>query len=80
MKPLYIVLIVLGCLAAAGLIVFFCWFSNSKFTVEKYSVKSEKAPEKPVKIVHLSDLHAKSFGKDNKKLIAAVAKQKPDFF
>lgn len=79
MTPTYIALTVAGCLAAAGLIAFFCWFSNSKFTVEKYTVNSAKAPEKPVKIVHLSDLHAKSFGKDNRKLVAAVAAQNPDF-
>lgn len=79
MTPGYIALIVAGCLVAVGLIILFVWFSNSKFTVENYEVKSDKAPEQPVKIIHLSDLHAKSFGKNNCKLIAAVAAQKPDF-
>ncbi|MGN0817903.1 MAG: metallophosphoesterase [Candidatus Coproplasma sp.] len=79
MTPLEIALIIISCLIAVGLFVFFCWFSNSKFTVENYTVNSEKAPEEPVKIVHLSDLHAKRFGKDNRRLIAAVAAQKPDF-
>lgn len=79
MTPEYIALTVVCCLVAAGLIVLFCWFSNSKFTVERYQVISANAPENPVKIVHLSDLHGKRFGKDNARLIAAVAAQKPDF-
>ena len=33
---------------------------------------------KPIRIVHLSDLHNKEFGAGNAELIALVAKQKPD--
>lgn len=79
MTPGYIAITVLSCAAGIALVIFFCWFSNSKFTVTKYSVRSEKAPQKGLKIVHLSDLHAKRFGKNNQKLIAAVAAQHPDF-
>lgn len=79
MTPTYIAITVLSALAGAGFIVWFCWFSNSALKLTKYEIRSEKAPAEGVKIVHLSDLHAKEFGKDNKRLLAAVASQQPDF-
>lgn len=72
MTPLCIVLKVVGCVAAAGLIVWFVRFSNNALTVERQKIVSEKAPSSPVTIVHLSDLHGKSFGRDNRKLVAKI--------
>lgn len=79
MTPIYIVAIVLSVLAAAGFIAWFCWFSNNALKLTEYRIHSEKAPDGNLKIVHLSDLHAKRFGKGNKKLLALVALQRPDF-
>ncbi len=68
-----------GCLAGVALIALFVWCSNNLITVTRYGIKSEKAPERGVKIVHLSDLHGKSFGKGNIRLLKKVAAEKPDF-
>ena len=65
------------CAAAVALIVLFCIFSNSKLGVTRYELESDKV-EAPLRIVHLSDLHAKRFGKKNCRLVAAVEAQKPD--
>ena len=35
--------------------------------------------EKAIKIVHLSDLHGKEFGRKNARLVAKIVKEKPDF-
>ncbi len=79
MPPLYIVLIAIGCAAFVALAVWFVWFSNKKLTLSEYEELSDKAPEGGVKILHLSDLHGKSFGKDNAKLLEIAEKVKPDF-
>ena len=71
--------IALGCVAGVLLIAAFVWFSNNCITVSRYKVTSEKAPDNGVKIVHLSDLHGKSFGRDNNRLIKKVKAQSPDF-
>lgn len=71
--------ITLGCLAGVALVALFVWCSNNLITVTKYRVESGKAPEEGVKIVHLSDLHGKSFGKGNRRLLKKVAAQNPDF-
>mgnify|MGYP000975935533 CR=1 FL=1 len=54
--------------------------SNTFLSVTKISVKDEKIPESfnGYKIVQLSDLHSKSFGKNSSMLIRAVKAQNPD--
>lgn len=76
MDPIYIALI---CLAGVALAAIFAYFSNNSITVSRYEVKSEKAPEEGVKIVQISDLHGKRFGKCNARLIKRVKKLQPDF-
>ena len=71
--------ITLGCVAFLALIALFVWCSNNLITVTRYNVASGKVPEEGVKIVHLSDLHGKSFGRGNKRLLKKVVKEKPDF-
>ncbi len=71
--------ITLGCVAFIALIALFVWYSNNLITVTRYKIESGKAPEKGVKIVHLSDLHGKAFGKGNRRLLKKIAKQSPDF-
>lgn len=49
----------------------------NRFTIREYHC-SDRRLEKDVKIVLLSDLHDKSFGKDNRRLIAAIDRIHPD--
>lgn len=51
--------------------------SYKGLTVSHYEVKSAKL-SKEIRIVNLTDLHNSSFGKENRRLIAKVAKQQPD--
>ena len=71
------VYISLGVIAFVALCVLFVWFSNSCIKRTHYAIKIEGAPK--LKIVHLSDLHGKRFGKNNIKLINKVAEERPDF-
>ncbi|MDE7380108.1 MAG: metallophosphoesterase family protein [Clostridia bacterium] len=71
--------ITLGCLAGVALVAAFVWFSNNCIHVSKYKIKNEKAPESGVKIVHLSDLHGKAFGRGNRVLLKKIAALSPDF-
>lgn len=69
--------ICLGVLGGAALVFLLVWFSNSCIKTTKLEFNSEKI-EKDVKIIHLSDLHGKSFGKNNERLVKKVAAEKPD--
>ena len=61
-------------------IAVFCYFENNIITISEYEIESEKLPETfdGFVIVHLSDLHNKLFGKNQKRLIAQVKEQNPD--
>lgn len=48
-----------------------------RFVIREYTCSSDKL-YRDAKIVLLSDLHNKSFGKNNDKLMAAIDRQKPD--
>lgn len=52
-------------------------WSNYHLAVSSYSLSSEKLSA-PVRIVFLSDLHGREFGKDNSRLLAIIAAQEPD--
>ncbi len=54
--------------------------SNTFITTTEYTISSENLPYSfnNFKIIQLSDLHSKVFGKDNMRLIAEVDKQSPD--
>jgi len=51
--------------------------SQNTMTVTRYTVASPKITA-PLTLVQLTDLHNRSFGKDNARLIRLVAEQKPD--
>ncbi len=70
--PVFILLILLICIAFG----FFCYWENNALTIDRYALNLSL--RHPVKIVHLSDLHGKHFGKQNEKLIEEVKKLKPD--
>ncbi|MBD5583977.1 MAG: metallophosphoesterase [Clostridia bacterium] len=67
----------LGILGGVALIWLIIWCNNSLLKTTRYSFNGKV--ESPVKIVHLSDLHGKSFGAKNARLIAKIVKEKPDF-
>ena len=67
----------LGVAAFIALCVLFVWFNNS--CIKKTRVKREIGGAPKLKIVHLSDLHGKRFGKNSVKLIKKVAGESPDF-
>lgn len=53
------------------------YVSNNVLSVSEYTIHADV--ESPIRIVHLTDLHNKQFGKDNKRLIEKVREQKPDY-
>ena len=70
--------ILTGCIfAAAVIVVLFIYFSNSVLQLTKYRVQSPDIPV-GIRIVHLSDLHAKQFGAKGKRLFRLVRAQSPD--
>lgn len=72
LQRMLIVLLVLLLLGLGELL-----WSNYHITVSSYEVRSEKITA-PIRIVFLSDLHGREFGKDNTKLLNRIADQEPD--
>ena len=68
----------LGILGGVLLITLLCVLGNNLLTTTRYTLDTEGL-EKSVKIVQVSDLHGKPFGKNNVKLIEKVVKENPDF-
>lgn len=62
-------------LAGAGL-----WWGNYTLSTEEYTFTSRRLPEgwDGARIVVLSDLHGRRFGRDNSRLLEAVRKARPD--
>lgn len=69
-KKIIILALILG-------FIVFCIVQNNLIEITNFEIESKKV-SKPLKIVHLSDLHDKQFGKDNKTLIDKVKQQGPD--
>lgn len=78
MEPIYIVLICIGAVLVCLALALFIYLSNNLLQVSNYVVESPKIAN-GVKIVQLSDLHGKCFGKGNEKLLFKVKEQSPDF-
>lgn len=65
-------------LAILALLVFMVVIMDTnRFVVRKYSLQSSKI-QTPGRFVMLSDLHGKSFGRDNKRLLEAIDRIAPD--
>ena len=64
----------------AALAVFWLWWGNNTLSVEEYAFSSTRLPQgwDGARIVHLSDLHGKVFGRDNARLLRAVGKAQPE--
>ena len=67
---LIIILIILICLLSAVL-------DSSRFVTVSYEIRSDKLA-KPCRMVLLSDLHNRSFGRDNERLIRKITELSPD--
>lgn len=52
------------------------WLWPRPLTVTNYEVKADIT--EPIRIVQLTDLHGRQFGKNNEKLISMIDEQKPD--
>ncbi len=54
--------------------------SNTMITVKRFDIKDDRLPEnmRELKILHLSDLHRKKFGKDYKELFERIPKENYD--
>ena len=70
--------ICLGCAAVVALAVCFIVFSNNFLTVTNQKIVLSGIT-KAVKIVHISDLHGKRFGKDNGRLLKKIIDIAPDY-
>lgn len=68
-------LLLLACLLVLS--AFELLWSNAHIAVSRYTVRSGKIAS-PIRIVFLSDLHGREFGKDNARLLKKIAAQKPD--
>lgn len=79
MDGIYIALICIGCALFIALTAIFLWASNNLIHISRYVLTSEKVGDEGLRIVHLSDLHAKKFGKGGGRLFKKVKSLNPDF-
>jgi uncharacterized protein len=63
-----------------ALLIFFFYYQNNAVVTSEYHISSEKIPQPfdEYKIVQLSDLHSKYFGKDQSGLVTKISTLKPD--
>lgn len=73
-KSLGIIIIILIIILA------FFYFQNNWISKTRFKINSQRLPKKfdGFKIVHISDLHNKSFGKNQRYLINEIKKENPD--
>lgn len=63
--------------AALALLAAFCWAQNNWIVTKRYVLYSRRI-QAPMRIVQLSDLHGKRFGRQNRRLLGKIQRQKPD--
>ena len=64
-------------LILAAFFVIVMVIDNNRFVVREYAVSSPRI-RSPLRIVFIADLHEKSYGADNEKLIARIRELNPD--
>lgn len=53
---------------------------GSRFHIQHYQIESKKLNKgKELKIIFLSDLHSKQYGKENERLLTAIRDERPDY-
>lgn len=60
------------------ILLIFLYYENNKIDISNYKITSNKIKNEDLKILHLSDLHCKSFGKNQKYLIKKIKTINPD--
>ena len=76
-KPNIVLLILLILAIALVMTVVVNVFINRNFTVSFYQIRSEKVSDN-IRIIELSDLHNKQYGKNNSKLVGKIKALNPD--
>lgn len=72
-------IILSGILTAGVLVLARSWYETDHIMAAEYKLISDKIPRnKKIKIVFLSDLHGKTYGKNNSDLIRLILSGKPD--
>lgn len=71
---------IIGFLIVVLVIAGILYFSNNIVGISRYQISSTRLPAEfnNFKILQLSDLHSKQFGKENRRLIRIIDKEKPD--
>ena len=69
--------VLIGVAGAAG-VWLFCYCQNNLLVTTCVSTHSSKI-RRVIRIVQLSDLHSKVFGRNNQRLLARIAREQPDF-
>ena len=66
--------------AVAVLATGYCIWQNEDIGISRYTYTSDKVTGNldGLKIVHVSDLHNKEFGKNNERLVSVISKESPD--
>ena len=66
--------------AIAALLIGWLWWGNNALSVEEYTFSSPRLPQgwDGARMVHLSDLHGKEFGRGSARLLRAVAEAEPE--
>lgn len=70
-------MILWAALAVFMLLIVYGYSQNFAMKTEYYRIAADNVPS-PKRLVLLSDLHGNSIGKENKKLLAEIDRQKPD--
>lgn len=65
---------------AVIVLIFQLYSQNNSLVMTRHRVLNNKLPDSfnNFKIIHLSDLHSKTFGKDNNKIVNKIIKENPD--
>ncbi len=63
-----------------GLIVLFCIWQNNAISITNINYENNKIPQgfQDYKVVHISDLHNKAFGKNQERLLKKIKTEVPD--
>ena len=74
MTDILITILVIGALSSAWVLL----YDSNRFVVRSHAV-ADRRIKKRCRAVLLTDLHNKSYGKENGKLLSAIRGQQPDF-